>query len=596
MMTLATPPLPEVATVGGLPPSNVLPAENTSLTARLKMVRLIQFAIGFVGIQFAWNTQLILAQQVLEPLGANPLAFSVIWCLGPLLALVIQPVLGVWSEQRWLPFGQRKLLIMVGMLLATGALFTFPTADSLFMATVVMCLLEVGLSIAQSMYRGLITVTIPFQQVPTVNSLANIAFAVAPVLALCAFPLLQQYQFAAVVLLVLTGFGLLSVTETATVNPTVVPVTPLFKQIATRLVAGFVAFKNAHYNVHRLCQAQFVIWMGVMCLFIYLTPYVVHSVYELPDASTPAYKQEESLFRLAKAVDDNTVTMADYKKIATVVDTVSLQKQKWLVPTVADVVALNQQLDATLATYLPTQFEKALKTVTAIAHTKAFASGVSEADRTIELKLALLEYPLYEKALDTQAEQTTVAEDQTLGSFNTLPILEMLDKQQFFADSNQEARTTTLWGLVVLNLMALFLTIPAAFIAKRWGKKLVLTFALVVMAASFAFAPFVHQAEGVYYLLAGAGVGWAALLSLPFALLNDWVTKGDETLLMRVFQLFVCVPQFIVAVGLGQWILQSPVLTQYGSTHQWSLALLVASVMVAVGVLLLQRVEEKPTV
>jgi hypothetical protein len=611
MMTLATPPLPEFSTLGALLADDVVPEETTSATAGFTMLRLLQFTVGFVGIQFAWNTQLVLAQQVLEPLGANPFWFSVIWCVGPLLALVLQPVLAICCEQRWLPLGQRKLFITLGSMVAGIALLCFPTSVSLFAAAGVMCLMELGLSMAQFPYRSLIGVVISTPQIPIVNSFTSIAFAFAPVLALGLVPclqpfhlsmsLLQQYQLSAVVLVLLTFCGLLAVKEKPLVTLSSasqsVSSTPVLKQVLSRLLVGFSAFRRANTNVHKLCQAQFVIWVGIMCLFIYLTPYVVHSVYELPDASTPAYKQEESLFELAKTVDDNTLTATDYKKIATVVDAVSLQKQKWLVPTVADVAALNQQLDTTLATYLPTQVNQALATVTAIAKSKAFASGVSEADRTIELKLALLEYPLYAKALDTQAEQTTLAEDQTLGNFNTLPILEMLDKQQFFADSNQEARNTTMLGLVVFNIMALLLTIPAALVAKRWGKKLVLTFSLVIMAGSLAVAPFIHNAEGVYYLLAllaGAGVGWAALLSLPFALLNDWVTAGEEAPLMNMFQLFVCIPQFIAALGLGQWITYSPVMTQYGGTHQWSLALLVASVMVAVGVLLLQRVAEKP--
>jgi maltose/moltooligosaccharide transporter len=94
-------------------------------------------------------------------------------------------------------------------------------------------------------------------------------------------------------------------------------------------------------------------------------------------------------------------------------------------------------------------------------------------------------------------------------------------------------------------------------------------------------------------MMAGAGVAWVSILSIPFAMLNDHVTQGDERAMMGVFNLFVCMPQFITALTVGQWIEQSPVQTAFGLSHNWSLAFIFASAMVAMAILVLQTVKEK---
>jgi hypothetical protein len=309
--------------------------------------------------------------------------------------------------------------------------------------------------------------------------------------------------------------------------------------------------------------------------------------------STPSYKKEEALYQLAQKIDTNVVTEANYKKLSTVVTAVNTKKQQLIVPTIADISALNNQLDETLKPYFLGTSEQAFSTIKHLATDKELSEGLSETERVLELKLALLEFPLYEKTLDAQTDSTTVEADQALGAFATLPILETLDKQQFYADTNTEARSTAMVSLVVFNLVALLLTVPFALLTKKWGKKRLLTLALICMAISFGFVPWIHTSAMVFCMMAGAGVAWATILSIPFAMLNDHVTQGDERAMMGVFNLFICMPQFITALAVGQWIEQSPVETAFGLSHNWSLAFIFASVMVGIAIILLQTVKEK---
>jgi hypothetical protein len=84
-------------------------------------------------------------------------------------------------------------------------------------------------------------------------------------------------------------------------------------------------------------------------------------------------------------------------------------------------------------------------------------------------------------------------------------------------------------------------------------------------------------------------------LSIPFALLNDYLTPGEEGTFLGIFNVFVCLPQFISALLVGKWIEQSPVITPYNElmTHNWSIAFVVGGVALLLGLITLQTVKEK---
>jgi MFS family permease len=55
----------------------------------------------------------------------------------------------------------------------------------------------------------------------------------------------------------------------------------------------------------------------------------------------------------------------------------------------------------------------------------------------------------------------------------------------------------------------------------------------------------------LYTLMAVAGIGWAAVVSLPFAIMSEKVDKGRMGFFMGIFNLSVVLPQLIVSLGLG---------------------------------------------
>ena len=91
-------------------------------------VNFLNFALGFLGLQFAWQMRIILSGPVTESLGASPLIYGLIWLAGPFTGMVVQPLVGALSDKTVSPFGRRRPYLLGGALIASIALWIFPNS------------------------------------------------------------------------------------------------------------------------------------------------------------------------------------------------------------------------------------------------------------------------------------------------------------------------------------------------------------------------------------------------------------------------------------------------------------------------------------
>ena len=108
-------------------------------------------------------------------------------------------------------------------------------------------------------------------------------------------------------------------------------------------------------------------------------------------------------------------------------------------------------------------------------------------------------------------------------------------------------------SFLVLNAVG---SVMPAFVleplTRRYGQVAVHAACLAVMAAGFAGVYFAGSTPGILYaLMAVLGVGWAAIVSLPFAIMSQRVEQRRIGLYMGVFNLSVVLPQLLVSLGVG---------------------------------------------
>lgn len=111
-------------------------------------------------------------------------------------------------------------------------------------------------------------------------------------------------------------------------------------------------------------------------------------------------------------------------------------------------------------------------------------------------------------------------------------------------------------AFLVMNIVGFAL--PVAILqplARKIGLVRTHTFSIFIMAAGYAAIIFFGaNTYALYALMAVVGIGWAAVVSLPFAIMSDSVDKARMGLFMGIFNLSVVIPQILVSIGIGKII------------------------------------------
>lgn len=92
-------------------------------------------SFGFFGVQIAYALQSANISRIFATLGADPHTLSFFWILPPLMGMLVQPLVGKYSDRTWTRFGRRIPYLFVGALVAVLILCLLPNAGSLGLTT-----------------------------------------------------------------------------------------------------------------------------------------------------------------------------------------------------------------------------------------------------------------------------------------------------------------------------------------------------------------------------------------------------------------------------------------------------------------------------
>jgi Na+/melibiose symporter-like transporter len=132
--------------------------------------------------------------------------------------------------------------------------------------------------------------------------------------------------------------------------------------------------------------------------------------------------------------------------------------------------------------------------------------------------------------------------------------------QQRFPELGADAAGRVL-STSFLALSAVAAALPALVLlplARRYDVVKIHATCLAIMAAAYAGVYFLAHSTVVLYLLMGLlGVGWAAIVSLPFSIMSQRVDSSRIGLFMGVFNLSIVLPQLVVSLGVGSFVARS---------------------------------------
>lgn len=462
-----------------LPGSEVSDVAQQPKLAKLSNAQLLNFCLGFFGLQFAWQMRIILSGPVTEGLGASPLIFGLIWLAGPVTGMLVQPIIGAMSDNTYTRFGRRRPYLLVGAILASLALWAFPNSSAiaglvgssfhlnlpvwsaLLVAAIMIWVIDACVNAAQGPYRALVPDIAPQEQHAIANSYFSFAIGLGSVIAAGTAPFLNwalnyQMSVASQFIMAAVAFSLAMLWTCITTKEHAAPVAPKSETAKEKnsFANSFTAFFKSSPEVYKICLMQLFTWVGVMSMFIFFTQFAVHNIFGVPD--------------LTNATD-----------------------------------AVKKSFEA----------------------------------------------------------------------------------------ANAQAMNLSSISFAIFNLICFVVSLPLGMLSSKFGNKKVHAISLLSMAAAFVAMTFTSNTTLVMACMAVAGIGWASILAMPFAMLSKYIQKGTEGSVMGIFNMFIAGPQVLVCTLLAWAISQCPTAT--GNNYHWEYAFIVGGVSLLAGAITTFFVNEK---
>jgi len=122
-------------------------------------------SFGFLGIQFGFALQGGFMSRIFQTLGADEHSIPLLWIAAPLTGLLIQPIIGYYSDRTWSPkWGRRRPYFLVGAILSSIALLIVPHSPALWIAAGFLWILDASINVSMEPFRALVADKLPGSQ------------------------------------------------------------------------------------------------------------------------------------------------------------------------------------------------------------------------------------------------------------------------------------------------------------------------------------------------------------------------------------------------------------------------------------------------
>ncbi|MEK7661319.1 MAG: MFS transporter, partial [Pseudomonadota bacterium] len=123
---------------------------------KLGIGSLINISFGFLGIQIGFGLQNANMSRIFQSLGESLDNLPVLWVAAPLTGLLVQPIIGHFSDKTWGTLGRRRPYFLAGAILAAIALFVMPFAPVLWFAAMMLWALDASINISMEPFRAFV--------------------------------------------------------------------------------------------------------------------------------------------------------------------------------------------------------------------------------------------------------------------------------------------------------------------------------------------------------------------------------------------------------------------------------------------------------
>ena len=138
----------------------------TGAKPSLSFWQIWNMCFGFLGIQFAFALQNANASRIFQTLGADVGDIPMLWVAAPLSGLIVQPIIGHYSDRTWTRLGRRRPYFLAGAVLTTLALLFMPNSPMLWVAAGLLWIMDASINVSMEPFRAFVGDQLPTVQRP----------------------------------------------------------------------------------------------------------------------------------------------------------------------------------------------------------------------------------------------------------------------------------------------------------------------------------------------------------------------------------------------------------------------------------------------
>lgn len=137
----------------------------------MSFMNIFNMCFGFLGIQLGLALQNANVSRILLSFGADVNHLSYFWLAAPLTGMIVQPIIGHYSDRTWGKLGRRRPYFLTGAILASLMLFLMPNAPALapFLSPLligagILMIMDASINVSMEPLRALVGDKLPAEQ------------------------------------------------------------------------------------------------------------------------------------------------------------------------------------------------------------------------------------------------------------------------------------------------------------------------------------------------------------------------------------------------------------------------------------------------
>ncbi|EGF78171.1 hypothetical protein BATDEDRAFT_1918, partial [Batrachochytrium dendrobatidis JAM81] len=264
--------------------------------------KLILLTICLAGVQFTWTVELAYGTPYLLSLGLAKSLTALVWIAGPLSGILIQPIVGVYSDRSTFQYGRRRPFILIGGLLVVISIAMIAYSrefSDLHLVTIIVAVvgfyfLDFSINAVQASCRALIVDVSPLHQQDLANAWGGRMIGLGNVLGYFVgyldlpklFPMLGPTQLKILCVIAITWF-----VTTILVTCIAIVERPYKQRQSERhqawwkpLMEIFHSLSTLPRSIQSVCNVQFLAWLGWFP-FLFYRQYSLTRIMDTNDTS-----------------------------------------------------------------------------------------------------------------------------------------------------------------------------------------------------------------------------------------------------------------------------------------------------------------------